>query len=183
VLGPLIVIIFLFLRVGLANPRIRYNWDAFLVTLPYAGETLMYLAMARFGRAFSALHQAGVPMQRSLLLAADACGNEYLRAKIYPAQRMIQAGEGITETFASTQAFSPIVMDMVRTGEMTGDIDKMLTRSSEFYIEESKVRQHQLAIVVGVIVSLIVAIYIGYLVISFWTGYIGNMNAAVGSGG
>lgn len=182
VLGPLIVIIFLFLRVGLANPRIRYNWDAFLVTVPYAGETLRYLAMAKFGRAFSALHQAGVPMERSLRMSADACGNEYLRAKIYPASRRLQEGEGITETFASTQAFSPIVMDMVRTGEMTGEVDKMLTRSSDFYIEESKVRQHQLATVVGVFVMFLVACYIGYLVITFWMQYSSGLASAGGAG-
>ncbi len=179
VLGPLALAVYLFLRVGLANPDMKAKWDQFIANVPFLGNTLRQIAMARFGRAFGALYAAGVPLQRALLLAADACGNEYLRGKMYPAYRQLQAGQGVTETLESTQAFSPIVMDMIRTGETTGNLDQMLTRSSDFYIEEAKVRQHQLGMVVGLFLSLVVAIYIGYVVINFYLSHF----AGIGSGG
>jgi type II secretory pathway component PulF len=119
-------------------------------------------------------------MQKAFLLAADACGNEYLRAKMYPAYRTLQTGGGVAETLEATQAFSPIVMDMIRTGETTGNLDQMLTRSSDFYIEEAKIRQHQLGLVVGIALTMCVAIYIGYIVISFWMGYASGLNSAGG---
>jgi type II secretory pathway component PulF len=181
VLTPLIVATFLFFRVGLANPGVKTNWDQITAKIPYLGATLRQIAMARFGRAFAALYRAGVPLQTIMVLAANACGNEYLKSLMLPAAAKLEAGEGVTETLASTHAFSPIVLDMVHTGETTGNLDKMLHKCSEFYIEEAKVRQQKLGVTVGLFVTLLVCVYIGYIIITFYMGstasYSSEMNA------
>ena len=182
-LGPLIVGIFLFARVGLANFRIKYIWDTFISNVPYLGPTLRQIAMARFGRAFGALYKSGVPMQRALLLGADACGNEFLRARMYPAQRALEEGAGVTETLRSTHAFSPIVLDMMGTGETTGNLDSMLGKVSEYYEQESHTRSIQLGNVFGVLVGLGVAIYIGTIIVSFWSGYGQQTQELISNGG
>ena len=171
VLGPILVLLFLFSRVGLANPRIRYNWDAVVARIPYIGTTMRQVSMARFGRAFAALYASGVPIAPAIRMSADACGNEYLRALMYHAPERLEGGAGVTETLRSTGAFSPIVLDMMQTGETTGDLDGMLGKMSEFYVAEAEVRQVKLGQVFGVVVSLVVAIYIGYIVITFWQEY------------
>ncbi len=168
VLGPVLVGIFLFFRIGLANPRIKYNWDQFLLKLPYLGNTLQQFAMAKFGRAFGALYSGGVPIPKAIQLAADACGNEYLRAQIHPASRRLEGGDRITETMAQTGAFTPIVIDMMNTGESTGNLDTMLNKVSDYYEDEAEVRAQQLGKVVGVVAVILVGIYIGYVVISFY---------------
>ena len=171
VLGPILVLLFLFSRVGLANPRVRYNYDAVIAKLPYIGNTMRQVAMARFGRAFAALYASGVPIAPAIRMSADACGNEYLRALIHPAPERLEGGAGVTETLRATGAFSPIVLDMMNTGETTGDLDGMLGKMSEFYVAEAEVRQLKLGQVFGVVVALVVAIYIGYIVITFWQEY------------
>ncbi len=171
VLGPILVLLFLFSRVGLANPRVKYNYDAVVANLPYIGTTMRQVAMARFGRAFAALYASGVPIAPAIRMSADACGNEYLRAAIHPAPEKLEGGAGVTETLRATGAFSPIVLDMMSTGETTGDLDGMLGKMSEFYVAEAEVRQVKLGQVFGVVVALVVAIYIGYIVITFWQEY------------
>ncbi len=177
-LGPLLIAIFLFLRVGLANPRIKYNWDLVISSLPGFGTVMRQLAMARFGRAFGALYAGGVPISKAIALSADACGNEYLRARMQSAPRALEGGAGVAETFVATGAFSPIVLDMVRTGETTGNLDQMLTKMSEFYEDESTTRSQQLGQTVGVVVGLCVAIYIAYIVITFYMGYYSGISSA-----
>ena len=177
-LGPLCIAIFLFIRVGLANPDIKARWDAMISNIPYLGKILRELSMAKFGRAFGALYQGGVPVTRSIHLAADACGNEYLRAKIYPAVKTLETGASITETLRSTGAFNPIVMDMIATGETTGNLDQMLNKMAEFYEEEAATKSTQVATIVGVFLGLCVAIYIGIIVINFYTGYFSGVFAA-----
>ncbi|MFQ3587550.1 MAG: type II secretion system F family protein [Fimbriimonadaceae bacterium] len=176
VLAPIIVGVFLFLRVGLANPRVKYLWDAFLLGIPFVGGTVRQLTMARFGRAFGVMYAGGVSMPDAVRLAADACGNEYLRARIYPAADRLKEGRGVTETFRETGAFSPIVLDMTHTGETTGNLDHMLTKMSEFYEDEGKTRSVQLGHVFGVVVYLAVAAYVGFVVISFYQGYLGGLS-------
>jgi type II secretory pathway component PulF len=178
-LGPLLVGLFLFLRVGLANPRVKYNWDMIILMVPYIGGTIRQLSMSKFGRAFGALYRGGVPMTRSLQLAADSCGNEYLRARIHPAARVLETGAGVSDTLEDTRVFSPIVIDMVRTGETTGNLDTMLTKMSQYYEDEGKTRAQQTGQVVGVAVYLLVALYVGYIVLQFYSGYFGNLSDAL----
>jgi type II secretory pathway component PulF len=178
VLGPIIVGLWLFFRVGLQNPRIKYTWDEILLTLPLFGKAVRQLCMAKFGRAFGVLYAGGVPVHRAVQLAADACGNEHLRARIHPAARGLQEGIGITEAFTATGAFEPIVLDMARTGETTGNVDFMLTKIAEFYEEEGKTRSHQFAVAFGVLAVLVVAIYVAYTVINFYVGYFSGAGRA-----
>lgn len=170
-LGPLIIAIFLFIRVGLANGGIKYGWDWVIAKLPGVSKIMHEFSMAKFGRAFGALHKAGIPLTESMKLSADACGNEYIRSLMYPAVKNLESGEGITEIFRASGAFSPLVIDMVQTGEMTGSLDKMLEKVADFYEDEAATKSTQLAQITGVILGLLVAIYIGYIIITFYMGY------------
>lgn len=176
VLAPLLAFWFLFSRIGLANPRVKYNWDAVIANFPVVGPITRELAMARFGRALGALHRGGVPINRSIQLASDACGNEWLRSMMQPASKKLETGAGITSTLSATGAFSPIVLNMVDTGEQTGNVDKMVDKMADFYEDESEAKSIQLAKVVGVVVTLLVCIYIAVVVINFYTGYVQSLH-------
>ena len=180
VLVPGLIAWLVLMKVGLANPRVRYNWDLVLLKIPYLGTTLHQFAMAKFGRALGALYKGGVSVPRSIQLAADACGNEFLRSQIYPAATKLESGAGLAETLQATSAFSPLVLDMVSTGEMTGSLDGMLDKISSFYEGEAKVRAEQLGRVTGVFAFLCVAIYVGFVVISFFAGQLAQIGRAGG---
>jgi type II secretory pathway component PulF len=181
-LGPLIIGLFLFFRVGLANFRIKYFWDAFTCSIPWVGHTIRQMAMAKFGRAFGAMYRSGVALPKVIQLASDSCGNEYMRAKLYPASKVLETGAGITETLSSTGVLSPIVIDMLSTGEKTGEIDHMLNKMSDYYHDESKTRAVILGQVVGVVVLLCVTIYVGMIIINFYQSYGQQNNRMINSG-
>lgn len=183
ILGPLIIGGFLFVKVGLKNPAIKYKFDDFNLKIPGIGGMIHGFAMAKFGRAFGALYKGGVPMQKAVLLAADACGNEALRARMYPAAQRLQEGEGITDTFAQTGAFSPIVLDMTRTGETTGNMDQMLNKVAEYYEEEGAMKAQISAKIIGVVCLLLVAIYVAFVVIKFYMAYFAGVGAAGAAAG
>ncbi|MHB8637666.1 MAG: type II secretion system F family protein [Fimbriimonadaceae bacterium] len=176
--------IWLFLRVGLANPQIKNVFDGFVLRMPVLGSTMHQLAMAKFGRAFGAMYKAGVPLNRALPLAADACGNEHLRMRMLPYLRGVEGGAGIHETLARTGAFSPIVLDMIGTGEKTGNMEQMVVKVSEYYEGEAEARQSALAAVTGVVLIVFLGIYVGYMVITFYVGAANRtMSAGAGADG
>ena len=154
---------FLFVRIGLPQPKVRRSFDAFVLTLPGIGGMVMGFAMAKFGRAFGALYKGGVSLQESFRLSADACGNESLRLRMQPAIRELDSGAGVTETFQSTGAFSPIVLGMVSTGEQTGNLDFMLNKMADFYEQEAEQRAYQAAMILGVVCLLVVGVYVAYV--------------------
>jgi len=178
ILAPIIIGIFLFFRVGLKNLAVKATFDRMLLKLPGIGTMIMEMSMAKFGRAFAALHKSGLPLSESMKLSADACGNEYLRGLMYPAIKRLETGGTIYETLRDTRAFSPMVLDMVATGETTGNLDYMLQKVGEFYEEEATAKSTQAAYITGTILALIVGVYIGYIIITFYSGYTAGLMRA-----
>lgn len=171
VYGPVLAFVFLFWRVGLNIPSIRSVWDTIWTPFPGIGRTMREFAMARFGRAFGAMYRGGLPHPESLVLAADTCGNEYLRSKIYSAEQPLRNGQSITEAMKATNVFDWAVIDMVATGERTGNIDFMLLKMAEYYEQEAAIRARKLGMWLGILVFVIVAIYVFYIVLNFYLSY------------
>lgn len=167
-------------RLAMQAQGFRYAWGLLTVMLPWIGFTVRQLALARFARALSALYGAGLPLSQAMRYAADATGNEYLRSRIQPAGSKLEAGYSITDTFASTGVFPPMVMDMVATGENTGELGFMMDKVAEYYEEEGKLRSHQAGYVFGVVVYLGVAIYVAIIVIQYYAGYFSSIFGAAG---
>lgn len=172
--GPVFIGLFIFLRAGLQNPRIRYWWDAFLLKIPNLGKTVHQFAMAKFGRALGALYQGGVPIHDAFKLSADACGNEFIRARIHENFRRLEQGDGIVQTMNASGVFDPIVLNMAATGEATGNLDAMLNNMSDYYEGEAEVRSTQAGYVAGALVLLGVAVFIGFIYVSNMSNIIGG---------
>lgn len=158
-------------KVLLKNPAVKRPFDEFVLKLPYIGAMMHGFAMAMFGRAFGALYSAGMPLSRAMQLGADSCGNEAVRAKIYPVIHQLDEGVGIYETFARAGIFSPVVLDMVRAGEMTGSMNEMLIKVAEYYEDEGQTKARQSAALLGAVMIIILGIYVGYIVINFYTSF------------
>ncbi|MES1147433.1 MAG: type II secretion system F family protein [bacterium] len=158
-------------RFGLKIQAVKQAWDGFLLYVPGVGGMVLGFAMAKFGRAFAALYKSGVPLAEGLILAADSCGNEAIRARIHPAGKKIEQGHGIASTLRETGAFSPIVLDMASTGEMTGNIDEMMEKASDFYEDEAQTNARKGAMILGVVCLVLAGIYVLYIAVSFYSGY------------
>ena len=127
------------------------------------------------------LYGAGIPLSQAIRYAADACGNDYLTERLKPTASKLEAGRGIAESLRESGVLPQMVLDMVATGENTGEIGFMMDKVAEYYEEEGKLRSHQAGYVLGVVVFLGVAIYVAIIVIQFYAGYfsalLGGANA------
>jgi type IV pilus assembly protein PilC len=170
-----------FYRILLHRPNVRLAYDKILLSVPYVGPTVEMQTLARFARSFGALYEAGVPIARSTVLAAEASGNKYLGSLIESAAPQIQEGAGIADAFSQTKAFSPIALDMLRTGEATGNLEPLLQNLAEQYEGESDVRVDKMATMLPVVILLISGVIVGFMVISFYSKYASAMMS--GSGG
>ncbi len=175
-----IFVVWAVFRLAMQAQGFRWGWGLFTVSLPWIGFTVRQLALARFARALSALYGAGLPLSQAIRYAADATGNEYLRSRIQPAGSKLESGQSITQTFLSTGVFPPMVMDMVATGENTGELGFMMDKVAEYYEEEGKLRSRQAGYILGVAVYIGVAIYVAIILIQFYSGYFGAIFNAAG---
>ena len=163
---------FVLLRFADASPRLRPIWHRFLLAVPFFGATVHMLAMAKFSRTFAALIGAGVSPQETIKLSAAACGNEYLRREITPAAESVSDGRSISVALANTGVFSDTVLEMLATGEQTGDMEGMLDHAADYYEGEGEARVQNSTKVAMVLVVLMIVLMVGYVIISFWMSYV-----------
>jgi type IV pilus assembly protein PilC len=149
--------------------------DQIKLITPVAGKTVRSLAVAKFCRAFSSLNAAGLGVATSFELAGDACGNTAIASRIREIIPQVEQGKGITDSLANTHQFPKVVLQMMRTGEESGNFDEQINSVAEFMEQEAESSIHKSVVVLGILLYLAVAGMIGYYVISFYIGYANNL--------
>jgi len=170
-LGPLILLVVLLARAKRSSPGMKYTWDAIVFRIPVLGPLVYDYAISRFARTFGALYRSGVSMADGVELAAHSTGNSFISAQILTAVERLRQGEPLTQTLAQTGMMNPVMLDMLATGERTGDVDQMMHRASQYHFDEATMRAKVLGKVLGIIVLIGVAIYVAMILIKFYSGY------------
>jgi type II secretory pathway component PulF len=153
----------------------RQGFDRVKLSLPWFGGTARRTAVARWARAMAMLLQAGVPIRRSMEAAGAACGNAAIQHSVGRRIAEVLGGTPLSQIMTESRDFPDQAVDMVATGERTGDTPEMLERVAGYYELEAVTASKQTAVSVGVLAFLLVAVLVGYYVISFWTGYYGKI--------
>ena len=148
-----------------------YLFDQIKLYIPIAGKTTRALATAKFCRALGALQSAGMGVQQTIHLAADACGNAVIAETSRRTIRQIEAGSGLTDALASTGQFPGVAIQMMRTGEETGNFDEQLGKVADFLEGDAETTIKQSVALLGILIFLGVAGYIGLQVVKQYAGY------------
>lgn len=173
VFGGLAAVVTLKLVFQFELPRLM--WDAVKLAVPVVGGTARRIAMSRFSRAMAVLYAAGLPAGEAIRVAADACANIYLSRKLKYAAPSVEAGKGLTESLAKTKAVMPMVMDMLATGEKTGNMDAVLQKVADYMDDEADATIHKLGIAVFVLAILIAAVIVLMILVKFYSEYASGM--------
>jgi len=162
------------------SPTMRRLLERMKLATPGIGKVARGFALTRFGRAFGALYAAGLPMTEAVAIAGQASGSFHIMEASQRAVDAVQRGESLSNAFAGTGGLSPMVLDMLRTGEQTGNLDYMMEKVSEHLEGESETRAYQYSHIFATGIYLIVALLVGYAVVQFYAGYATGLG---GSGG
>ena len=71
-----------------------------------------------------------------------------------------------------------MVIDMMQTGETTGNVDSMLDKIADFYEDDAEVRAQAMAMILGVACLLLVGAYVLYIVVTFYGGRMAGVMSA-----
>jgi MSHA biogenesis protein MshG len=107
------------------------------------GETRVELAdLMLFSRQMYTLLKSGVPIVRGLAGLQESSDNPTLRATLGELRENLQAGHELSVGMRKhPKVFTPFMVSMVRVGELTGQLDEVFLRLSEFFAFEKKMRE------------------------------------------
>ncbi|EGQ7759227.1 type II secretion system F family protein [Vibrio vulnificus] len=166
--GFIVGLIFGF-KVWIATADGRERWDKWRLKFPVVGGVVNRAQLSRFSRTFALMLKAGVPLNQSLALSAEAMGNRYLELKILKMKADIEAGSQVSVTAINSGIFTPLVIQMISVGEETGRIDELLMEVADFYDREvdydlktltARIEPILLVIVAGMVLVLALGIFL-----------------------
>lgn len=149
----------------------RALYDQVVLLVPVIGPALKSLAVARFSRAMSLVYAASGDLRKSLALAVSAFGNLHLEKLCRGAKWRLDDGATLTQALTGARIFSAEDIASVAVAERSGTLEPMFEVMAQRHEEQADRSIKTLLAVIPVAVFLMVAAYIGYIVVSFYAGY------------
>ena len=143
----------------------RRRLDAIKLGIPIIGGVVRRVVMARFCRALASLYSSGVLMGSALRLAAAAAGNAVVADELTRGAAKVDAGGKLSDALEQAPHVPRTVVRMIRTGEDSGEIDRMAHNVAEHYEMEAQTAIKQMAVTITPIAVLIAAVIIGMMYI------------------
>jgi type IV pilus assembly protein PilC len=116
----------------------RKKWDAITLKLPLFGPLIFKINLARFANYLALMYASGMNILESIKICQNLTENLYIKEAYFNAQLFIEEGNQISEGFARTGIFPPLVIRMIKIGENTGKLDESLKNISYFYDRDVK---------------------------------------------
>jgi type IV pilus assembly protein PilC len=147
----------------------RQQWDRFKLRIPLKiGEVVLKVVMARLLRTLATLVAAGVDIIKALEIAGSTAGNWVIESALADVRVKVQEGVPIAEPLTADPVFPPMVSQMVRIGEETGELEQMLSKIADFYEDEVDSAIQNLTSIIEPIMMIGVGMMVGVIIIAMY---------------
>ena len=151
---------------GLATKAGRRIYDVWLLRLPYVGPTIIRVICARFARTLATLLKSGVQLLPSLDAVKRVVTNGLLADAIERSRDSIREGHGMGRTLERSGVFPPLLVEMIKVGELSGDLEQMLERVADNYEREVETSLRQMTAVIQPLMTLVMAALILFMMLA-----------------
>lgn len=145
------------------SPAFKEKIELVLFNIPYIGSIMYKIYELRLARAFLLIYRSGMSFLEGLRSLEESFDSGILKNVVIKIQRYLKEGEYLIVGLYKTKFFEPFFLDMVKTGEETGELERILDKicyNLEFEIREKIDRllslfEPMLVVFVGFIVGII----------------------------
>jgi type IV pilus assembly protein PilC len=169
VIFPLVIGLIFAFRHWKKTEQGRKVWDRFKLKIPMKiGAVVHKVALARTSRTLATLIAAGVDIIKALEITGATSGNWVVERSLENVRTRVHEGAPISQPLSEDSVFPPMVGHMVRIGEETGELDKMLGKIADFYEDEVDAAIQALTSIIEPILMIGVGAMVGVIVISMY---------------
>lgn len=151
------------------SSKMQHLMDRIILRVPVFGTIIRKSIIARIARTLATMFGAGIPLVDSLETVATAAGNGVYQNGMLAIRRDVSTGRSLEGSMTDTKLFPGMMLQMVATGEESGELEKMLDKVADFFENEvdnavaviSSLVEPFLIIILGVIVgTIVIAMYL-----------------------
>lgn len=148
--------------------RGRLEADRIGLKLPVIGDLVTKTTIARFTQTLSILLSGGIPILVSLDVVTEVVGNKVVSKTLREVIASVKEGKPIAQPLEESGVFPDMVVNMIRVGEETGALDKMLNKIAEFYNKEVDEAIKTFTKVIEPLLVVFMTVVIGFIAISIF---------------
>ena len=151
------------------TPAGRQVWDRFKLRVPAGiGKVVLKVTMARFSRTLATLVAAGVDIIKALEISGSTAGNWVVESALADVRAQVHQGVPIAQPLVENPVFPPLVSQMVKVGEETGELERMLDKIADFYEDEVDTSIAALTSIVEPLMMIGVGAIVGVIIIAMY---------------
>lgn len=140
--------------------------DKVVISLPIAGKLIQKLIAARFSRTLGSLLENGVPMLTALKITRSIAGNQVVSDLIGTAIQSVEQGGELGETLSKSRFFPTLASRMIKVGEKSGKMEKMLEKSADLYERDVQTALSAATALIEPIIILVMGVVVGLIIMA-----------------
>jgi len=121
---------------AMQTPRGQLFFDSFKLDLPYIGDLYQKLYLSRIADNFATMLVSGVSAVEAVEITASVVGSSTYERMLRESAEDVKGGSSISDAFGKHPEIPGIMSAMIRVGEETGELGKILTTLAKFYRRE-----------------------------------------------
>jgi len=135
ILISLIAAIYLLIFTYKNNKEFKYKVDKLLVHPKFylINKVIFLSTMHKYTLVFGELVKSGIPVSEALETAVGMVDNLYIKDKLLTVNANIGRGLSLAESFDQTGLFENMLLQMIKAGEASGQLDSMLGKVTDYY--------------------------------------------------
>jgi type IV pilus assembly protein PilC len=141
-------------------------WDATVLRLPVLGRIAHLGELGRCCRTMSLLIRIGLPLPEVMAMTIYNSNNKVVADNLTGVQHDLIRGEGLSRPMAKRKLFLPMMTQMVRVGEETGNLDNTLDTVADSFDMESGEKTRAAVALIQPVMTIIIGLLVGFVVLA-----------------
>lgn len=144
----------------------KYQWDKLLLMLPVLGRINLLSELARCCRTMSLLYRIGLALPETMSLAISASNNKVIAEALTRVRQELIGGEGLSKPMSKRGVFLPLMVQMVRVGEETGNLDNTLATVAQSFETEADDLTTSAVGLIQPVITIVIGLVVGFVALS-----------------
>lgn len=113
-----------------AKPGPKKIKDKWVLKLPAISSLIKVSQITRYISTLAMLSSSGVPLVEGMSIASQVVDNLAMQERLKECQQKVKEGGSLGIAFEATKLFPPMMLQLIQSGERSGELDQMLARAA-----------------------------------------------------
>lgn len=132
----IIVAVIVALKMYIKTPIGKRMFDGVMMNMPMFGPIIVKANATQFARTLATMLAAGVSLIDALEICSETIDNVIISEDVSQVRKAVSEGKTLVDPMRRMSYFPEMVVQMMKVGEQTGQIDQMMLKVADVFEEE-----------------------------------------------